>query len=92
MHEWDHVKTYLEKHNIAQEDVALVKEFLRSLNFVQRQQLMGILLGWPDKIGLFVEVLKKKHVLAQTQDENLAQEIFDLEQKEVTNLMKEINP
>ncbi len=91
MHEWDKVKIYLEEQNVVKKDIALIEDFLRHFDFLKRQQLMGILLGWPDKLNLFVEILKKKKTLAEKYDENLAKEILDLERREINSVMKEIN-
>ncbi len=75
------IKTILDEQKILEEDQQLVKDFLSYFSFEKRQQLMGIFIGFPGKINLFIDLIKKKKVLAENYDENLAKEILDLEKK-----------
>lgn len=90
MRDFEQIKDILHSQNISNEDQQLFRDFLTSFGFQKRQQLMGIFLGFPEKMGLFVGLLKKKKVLAENYDANLAQEILDMENKEINNLIGNI--
>lgn len=90
MKDWNNLKNVLDDQNISNEDQQLIREFLCSFSFQKRQQLMGIFRGFPEKIRLFAELLKKKVEFAKDPTEALAGEILDLEKKEMQDLMKEI--
>ncbi|MEK7487944.1 MAG: hypothetical protein AAB598_01320 [Patescibacteria group bacterium] len=90
MKDWSELKNVIDSPGISSENQQLVRDFLSSFSFQKRQQLMGIFLGFPDKIGLFVNLLKKKIEFAKNPTKDLAEEILDLEHKEIHGLMKEI--
>lgn len=91
MKDWEQLKNILDEQKVVGwGDQQLVRDFLTSFDFQKRQQLMGIFIGFPEKIGLFVDLLKKKKALAENYDANLAQEILDLESKKINNLIENI--
>lgn len=90
MKDWNDLKKILDSKNISNEDQQLIRDFLSFSSFQKRQQLMGIFLGFPEKINLFAELLKKKVEFAKSQAGSLAEEILDIEKKEMQDLMKEI--
>lgn len=90
MKDWNELKNVLDDQNISSEDQQLVCDFLSPFSFQKRQQLMGIFLGFPEKISLFADLLKKKVEFAKNPTEALAGEILDLESKEMHDLMKEV--
>lgn len=90
MKDWNNLKNVLDDQNISSEDQQLIRGFLSSFSFQKRQQLMGFFLGFPEKISLFTELLKKKVEFAKSPTEALVGEILDLESKEMHDLMKEI--
>ncbi|MBU1102269.1 hypothetical protein KJ853_01260 [Patescibacteria group bacterium] len=91
MKNWLDLKQILVQQNIPEQDIKLTKEFLETLSFDRRQQMMGIFLGWPEKLGFFVDLLKKKKKLAKNYQPELARKILDLEKKEVQDLIKELS-
>ena len=91
MRDFNQLKIILEEQKVAEGDQQLIKDFLNSLGFQKRQQLMGIFLGFSDKLKLFIDLIKKKKVLAENYDENLAEGILDLEDKEIEDLISKIN-
>lgn len=90
MKDWSEIKNVLDNQNISSEDQQLIRDFLMSSSFQKRQQLMGIFLGFPEKIILFTDLLKKKVTFAKNPTKDSAKEILDLESKEMQDLMKEI--
>lgn len=91
MKDYSQLKEVLNKRNIGENDQELIYEFLSSFAFQKRQQLMGIFLGFPEKINSFVDLLKKKREFARKSTEALAGEILDLENSAITDLISEIN-
>ncbi len=63
---------------VSQEDQKLMKNFLASFGFLKRQQLIIILLGFPKKLNLFIDLIKKKQVLAENYNLLLAKEVLNL--------------
>ena len=51
---------------------------------------MRIFLGFPERISLFADLLKKKVEFAKNPTESLAGEILEMESKEMQDLMKEV--
>lgn len=89
--DWDQIKNILDKQKISEKDQQFIGDFLIFFSFQERQQLMGIFIGFPDKINLFIDLIKKKKALAENYDENLAKEILDLENNEINGLIGKIN-
>lgn len=90
MKDYSQLKDILDKQNISENDQNIVHDFLLSFSFDKRQQLMGIFLGFPEKINLFVNLLKKKIEFSKNPTDELSKEIFELENQEIKNLMKEL--
>lgn len=90
MKDWSELKNVLDNQGISSEDQQLIRDFLASFSFQKRQQLMGIFLGFPERISLFAGILKKKVEFAKNPTEALVEEILSLEKKEMQDLMKEI--
>lgn len=90
MKDYSQIQEALEKQNIQQDDQKIVKDFLASFSFTKRQQLMGIFLGFPEKISLFVSLLKKKTEFQKNPTEALAAEILTIEEEMMNSLMKEL--
>lgn len=90
MKDWNELKNVLDGQNISSEDQQLIRNFLNSFSFQKRQQLMGIFIGFPEKVNFFVDLIKKKTELAKSPNENLSKNILDMENNEVENLIKEL--
>ncbi|MFH1255486.1 MAG: hypothetical protein V1667_03390 [bacterium] len=90
MKDWVDLKKLLERENIPANGIELAKNFLISLPFEKRQRMMGVFTGWPEKIALFIDLLKKKRELAQNYNSELSGEILNLENQEIQNLIKKI--
>lgn len=86
MHEWENVRSLLAKQGVREQEEKILESFLLSLGFSERQRIMGALLGFPEKCAFFVELLKKKKILAESNDANMKDEIM----KEEKNLLKEL--
>lgn len=91
MRDFSQIENILDEQKVSEKDQQLIRDFLISFSFQKRQQLMGIFLGFPGKMGLFIDLMKKKKTLAGNKDAKLAQEILDLEDREIDNLIGEIN-
>lgn len=87
MKDYSQIQEVLDKQNIAHSDQEIVRGFLGSFSFTKRQQLMGIFLGYPEKITFFVDLLKKKVEFQKNPTEALSAEILEIENKEIKNLM-----
>ena len=81
----------MNEQHVSESEQELVREFLVAFSFPKRQQLMGILLGFPEKMSLFVTLLKKKVEFAKKPSDSLAKEIVDLESGEIKSLLKELS-
>ena len=90
MKDYSQIQEVLDNQNIAHSDQEIIRSFFESFSFEKRQQLMGIFLGFPEKISFFVDLLKKKIEFEKNPTEALAAEILDLENKEIKDLMKEL--
>lgn len=90
MIDWSQIEDVLDKQSVSEDDQNLVRDFLSSFSFSKRQQLMGIFLGFPEKIGLFVELVKKKVKFANSMDKSLADDILHIENDEIDNLIKDL--
>lgn len=84
------MENVLNSQNISSENQQLVRDFLSSFSFLKRQQLIGIFVGFPEKTGFFVDLIKKKMELAKSPNENLSKNILDAENNEVEKLIKEL--
>lgn len=91
MIDWIQVKNILINLNIAYADQQLIKDFLSHFSFPKRQQLMSVFTGFPEKISVFIDLIKMKKSLAENYDSSLAEKIFNLENNIVTDLVGEIN-
>ncbi|MFA5997599.1 MAG: hypothetical protein WC791_03895 [Candidatus Paceibacterota bacterium] len=90
MIDYSQVEEVLNAQNVSQADQELVRKFFSSFSFEKRQQLMGIFLGHSDKIALFINLLKLKVEFHKKPTEELAAEIFAIEEGEIKSLMKEL--
>lgn len=90
MEDWNQLKTILDNKKFSNQDQQLLHDFLMSFSFQKRQQLMGIFSGFPEKVSLFTDLLKKKVAFAKNLTEALAGKILEMESKEMQDLMKEI--
>lgn len=90
MKDWNDLKNILDSQNISNGDQQLIRDFLSSFSFQKRQQLMGIFLGFPEKVILFTDLLKKKVTFAKNPTKDSAEEILDTESEEMRYLMKEV--
>lgn len=87
MKDYSEIQEVLDRQNIAHNDQEIVRSFLASFSFTKRQQLMGIFLGFPEKIVLFIDLLKKKIEFSKNPTEALSVEILEIEEKEIKNLI-----
>ena len=90
MIDYTEIEKVLDSRNITPDDKKIIKDFLVSFSFTKRQQLMEIFLGHPEKIQLFVDLLKKKIKFAKKPTEALSAEILESEASEIKKLMKEL--
>lgn len=90
MKDYSQIEEVLNKQNISPIDQEMMREFFRSFSFTKRQQLMGIFLGFPEEIALFIDLLKKKIEFTKNPTEELSKEILDLEGGEIKKLMSEL--
>lgn len=90
MKDWEQLKIILDEQNIKGEDRRLIRAFLGFFSFSERQRLLGIFIGFSDKIYLFVDLLRKKRDLAKSGNDNLAAEIFNMEDKLINNLIEDL--
>jgi len=91
MKNWEDVQLTLNNNDISADDQELVRGILLSSPFKDRQMLMGILLAFPEKIEFFVNLIKKKKELKESQDADLASEILDMETTELDKLLGELS-
>lgn len=91
MKDWNELKNILGSQNISNEDQQLIRGFLTFFGFQKRQQLMGIFSGFPEKMPFFINLIKKKKLLAQHPDAPLAGEVLHLENEFIAELIKEIH-
>lgn len=80
----------MDERGISGDDQKVVKDFLRYLPFQKRQQLMGVLIGFPEELPSFIDILKRKMVLAERFDVSQAQAVFDIEREKIDDLIKQI--
>lgn len=90
MKNWSGLKEILIKKNISEEDQKSVFDFLSHFSFIKRQQFLGVFLGFPEKIELFIRLIKKKKESAKAPNAELSSEIFNLEDKEINSLINEL--
>jgi|GEM_PF-3826429 len=79
MHDWESVQLVLEEQKINDQDEKILEKFLLSLGFQERQRIMGVLLGFPTECIFFIDLLKKKEILAKNKDDALKDEIMRME-------------
>lgn len=80
----------MDERGISGDDQNVVKDFLRYFSFQKRQQLMGVLIGFPEELPSFISILRKKMLLAKSFDASHAQEVFDIEREKIDALIKQI--
>ncbi|MDO8604484.1 MAG: hypothetical protein Q7K40_03780 [bacterium] len=90
MKDYSQIQEVLDKQKISQEDQKIVRDFFVSFSFTKRQQQMGIFLGFPEKIQLFVDLLKKKINFAKNPTGTFSAEILEIEEGEIRKLIKEL--
>jgi len=90
MKEWIQIKKILEDNGIKESDIEITKEFFLHFPFEKRQQLMGIFGGFPKEAGFFIELIKKKKVLAENHDITFEKEIIGMEETKMENIIKKI--
>ena len=90
MIEFTQLQKVLSEQRVEEGDQKIVREFLLSFGFEKRQQLMAIFLGFPEKVELFVDILKKKVDFVKNPSEAQAKEILAIEHEEIKNLTKEL--
>lgn len=90
MIEYSQLEEIMNEQQVSVSEQELVREFLIAFSFSKRQQLMGILTGFPEKMPLFVTLLKRKVEFAKKPSDALAKEITDMESGEIKNLIKEL--
>lgn len=90
MKDYSQIEEVLNERNISHEDQEIIRNFLLSFSFTKRQQLTGIILGFPDKIGIFVDLIKKKIEFQKNPTDALSEEILEIEGREIKNLMSEL--
>lgn len=90
MKDYSQVQEVLVDQNIPLDDQEVIKNFLRAFSYTKRQQLIGIFLGYPDKINLFVGLIKKKTDFSKNPTEELSAEILDIENSEIKKLISEL--
>lgn len=91
MKDFAQVKSILNEQNVSSDDQGIVEYFLSQFSFPKRQQLMGVLTGFPEKISVFIDLIKMKKSLAENYDSSLAEKILNLENNIVNDLVSEIN-
>lgn len=91
MNEWSELEKILKERKVSEKDANLLKDFLNYFDFHKRQTLMGVFLGFPDKIPFFLEILNAKKNLGLNFDKNLASDIIEKEKKLTRELIDEIN-
>lgn len=80
---WDDIEIILNEQNIFPMDILLIKEFVRSLPFDDRQEVMRAMLVFPERLPYMLNILKKKRALANEYDVALAIAILSSEAKEL---------
>lgn len=80
---WDDIEIILNEQNIFPMDVLLIKEFVRTLPFDDRQAVMRAMLVFPERLPYMLDILKKKRSLADEYDPALAIAILSSEAKEL---------
>ncbi len=90
MRTWLELKEILEKKCISESDQVLVQDFLIRFSFLERQTLLGILIGFEEKIEFFVNLIKQKSELKNSPNKDLTNKILDFEQKELKALLKDL--
>lgn len=91
MNDYTKLQEALRAEHVSEADQQLVHDFLNSFSYTKQQQLLGIFLGFPEKVGLFAELIKKKKEFTVAPSEVLAREIIDLEEGEMKKLIEELN-
>ncbi len=90
MKTWIQLKTIMDKSCISEDDQDLVRDFLFSFSFPKRQMLLGILIGFEEKLELFVNLIKYKKELGNSSDKELTDKILDMEKKELDILIRNL--
>lgn len=90
MKDYIQLKTIMDERGISGDDQKVVKDFLHYFPFQKRQQLMGVLIGFPEELSSFIGILRKKILLAEKFDVSQAQEVFGIEREKIDDLIKQI--
>lgn len=90
MKDFTQLKTIMDEQWISGDDQNVVKDFLRYFPFRKRQQLLSILIGFPEELSVFIDLLKKKKMLTKNFDASRAHEIISIEREKIDGLMKQI--
>jgi hypothetical protein len=90
MIEYSQLVEIMKEQQVSESEQELVREFLMTFSYLKRQQLMGIFLGFPDKIAMYIKLLVLKSEFAKKPSDSLAKEITDMESGEIKNLIKEL--
>lgn len=83
---WDDIEIFLREQDVLAIDILLIKEFIRSLPFDDRQGVMRAMLVFPERLPYMLDILKKKCSLAEEYDASLAIAILSSEAKELENV------
>ncbi len=78
----------MDKSCISEDDQELVWDFLFSFSFPKRQTLLGVLIGFEEKLEFFVNLIKYKKELRGSLNKELTDKIMDIEKKEFETLIK----
>ena len=87
---WDDIETILLGQNIFPMDILLMKEFVRTLPFDDRQAVMRAMLVFPERLPFMLDILKKKRALADEYDASLAIAILSSEAKELETAQQSV--
>jgi hypothetical protein len=90
MKTWLQLKTVLDKNCISESDQKIVRDFLLSFSFLERQTLLGILIGFEEKIEFFVKLIKYKSELKKSPKKQVVDELLALEKKEFNILFEDL--
>ncbi len=91
MKDWNELKIILDEQKISDGDRGIVKDFFSQFSFPKRQQLLGVFIGFPEKISVFIDLIKMKKGLAENYDSLLAKKVLNLENSIMAGLIQEIN-
>jgi len=88
MKTWIQLNAIMDKSCISEDDQELVRDFLFSFSFSKRQTLLGVLIGFEEKLEFFVNLIKYKKELRNSLSKELTDKILDIEKEEFEILIK----